>query len=166
MFYFWSKIFFVLKGGKTDLFLITFFSCFLSLIREHLLRVQGNKLGKDDTCRLLTGTNEEEISTRCHWWQPVSKLVNMICYREVFLLLLCLLSSVIVVRVHQLSRNDAIATDQKSVVVIGAGISGLAAARTLTNSGQWDVTLLEARKSRYGGRVWTDRVSFDRIKGD
>lgn len=89
----------------------------------------------------------------------------MICYRKVFLLLLCLLSLVIVVRVHQLSRNDAIATDQKSVVVIGAGISGLAAARTLTNSGQWDVTLLEARKSRYGGRVWTDRVSFDRIKG-
>jgi len=40
------------------------------------------------------------------------------------------------------------------VVVIGAGVSGLAAARTLADSGWLDVHVLEAR-SRIGGRVYT-----------
>ena len=39
------------------------------------------------------------------------------------------------------------------VIVIGAGISGLAAARHLTDHG-WDVLVLEAR-DRIGGRIWT-----------
>lgn len=39
------------------------------------------------------------------------------------------------------------------VVVVGAGIAGLAAARTLAQS-HWDVVLLEARE-RIGGRIWT-----------
>ncbi len=41
------------------------------------------------------------------------------------------------------------------VVVIGAGLAGLAAARTLADAG-CDVTILEAR-DRIGGRIWTDR---------
>ncbi len=41
-------------------------------------------------------------------------------------------------------------------VVIGAGLSGLSAARTLTAQG-WDVTVLEAR-SRIGGRVHSYRM--------
>ena len=41
----------------------------------------------------------------------------------------------------------------KRVMVIGAGVSGLAAAARLVDAGQ-DVLLLEAR-DRIGGRVWT-----------
>lgn len=47
---------------------------------------------------------------------------------------------------------------QKRVIVLGAGLSGLAAALELTNSG-YDVTILEAR-SRPGGRVFTMREPF------
>jgi monoamine oxidase len=47
------------------------------------------------------------------------------------------------------------AKKQFSCVVIGAGLSGLAAAYRLQRSG-WEVTIVEAR-SRIGGRVWTHR---------
>ena len=40
------------------------------------------------------------------------------------------------------------------VVVVGAGIAGLSAARRLTDAGV-AVTVLEAR-TRIGGRIWTD----------
>ena len=46
-------------------------------------------------------------------------------------------------------------TKIKKVLVIGAGISGLAAAKNLNDSG-YDVTILEA-KDRIGGRLYTDR---------
>lgn len=46
-------------------------------------------------------------------------------------------------------------TDAESVAVIGAGVSGFAAALWLSEEG-YDVTVLEAR-NRVGGRVWTDR---------
>ncbi|MFT3799442.1 flavin monoamine oxidase family protein [Microbacterium sp.] len=42
------------------------------------------------------------------------------------------------------------------VVVVGAGVAGLAAARLLTDAGR-RVVVLEARE-RVGGRVWTDRT--------
>jgi monoamine oxidase len=45
------------------------------------------------------------------------------------------------------------------VIVIGAGASGLAAARALVDAGQ-RVIVLEAR-ARIGGRVWTDRTFAD-----
>jgi monoamine oxidase len=48
--------------------------------------------------------------------------------------------------------TDAQATEA-DVIVIGAGMSGLAAARALADD-DWDVIVLEAR-DRVGGRVWT-----------
>ncbi len=43
----------------------------------------------------------------------------------------------------------------RTVIVIGAGIAGLAAANTLKAKG-YEVTILEARQ-RIGGRIWTER---------
>ena len=41
------------------------------------------------------------------------------------------------------------------VVVVGAGVSGCAAARTLLQNSDHNVTVLEANPDRYGGRTWT-----------
>ena len=45
----------------------------------------------------------------------------------------------------------------QSVVIVGAGVAGLAAAMELRASGFDDVVILEAR-DRIGGRIWTDTV--------
>jgi monoamine oxidase len=45
--------------------------------------------------------------------------------------------------------------DTKSVLVVGAGMAGLSAARSLADAG-WPVRVIEAR-DRIGGRVYTDR---------
>ncbi len=49
---------------------------------------------------------------------------------------------------------------RKGVIIIGAGISGIAAARQLVNAGGYDVTILEARPDRYGGRIWSDKETL------
>ena len=46
--------------------------------------------------------------------------------------------------------------EKKKIIIVGAGMAGIAAARELINSG-CDVTLLEARPDRYGGRMWSYR---------
>ena len=46
-------------------------------------------------------------------------------------------------------------TTASDVIIIGAGISGIGAARKLVNTGEPKVTVLEAR-NRVGGRIWTD----------
>lgn len=58
--------------------------------------------------------------------------------------------------------SGPLAQGQEKVIVVGAGIAGLAAARELQQQG-FTVTVLEAR-SRIGGRIWTEReegLSFD-----
>lgn len=56
----------------------------------------------------------------------------------------------------------------KDVVVIGGGVAGMAAARVLSNSpDKFSVKVLEARKERYGGRVYTKRQYGVRgVEGD
>jgi len=46
-------------------------------------------------------------------------------------------------------------SDTKSVLIVGSGMAGLAAARSLADAG-WPVRLIEAR-DRIGGRVYTNR---------
>ena len=45
----------------------------------------------------------------------------------------------------------------QGVIVIGAGVSGIALARTLVDHGGFNVTVLGANPDRYGGRMWTNR---------
>ena len=68
-----------------------------------------------------------------------------------WLVILCValvLSVVLVMCTSRLLRR------RERIIVVGAGVAGLAAARALQDVGQ-DVVVLEAR-DRLGGRVWTD----------
>ena len=67
-------------------------------------------------------------------------------------------------------ENQKLKTDrhklQSKVIVVGAGIAGLSAARKIANSGYtFSVNVYEAKKDRYGGRVWTDKLRNIKAKG-
>ena len=49
--------------------------------------------------------------------------------------------------------------EDKKVIVIGAGVSGVTAAKQLMEDYGMKVTILESR-NRIGGRTWTDRTTF------
>lgn len=57
---------------------------------------------------------------------------------------------------RKLQPAESMTEKKAKVVVIGAGISGLTAARKLVDSGLFEVKILEAR-DRIGGRIWTER---------
>lgn len=59
---------------------------------------------------------------------------------------------------HLGTRNSH-ATQKPTVLIIGAGLAGLAAAKTLTQAG-YSVQVLEAR-DRLGGRTWTSQTWAD-----
>ncbi|XP_060559853.1 uncharacterized protein LOC132719912 [Ruditapes philippinarum] len=54
---------------------------------------------------------------------------------------------------------------RKDVVVVGGGIAGMAAARRLLKEGNLAVKVLEAQKTRYGGRIWTYREGARGVRG-
>lgn len=49
-------------------------------------------------------------------------------------------------------------TNQKNILIIGAGVSGISAAHRLSSKGH-NITILEGR-NRIGGRIWTDTLKF------
>lgn len=55
--------------------------------------------------------------------------------------------------------------ERKDVVIVGGGLAGMAAARRLLKEKNIDVKVLEARKDRFGGRVWTHRGAANHIRG-
>ena len=57
-------------------------------------------------------------------------------------------------------RGEAKSAHGEPVIIVGAGISGLAAAAELGAKGFADVVILEAR-DRIGGRIWTDTIGGD-----
>ena len=58
-------------------------------------------------------------------------------------------------RTAHAARHRRPPPDTKSILVVGAGMAGLAAARSLADAG-WPVRVIEAR-DRIGGRVYTNR---------
>lgn len=56
--------------------------------------------------------------------------------------------------IHGIEKIDLNGKEKPKIIIIGAGISGIATADTLTRAGFTDFKILEA-SGRTGGRIWT-----------
>lgn len=61
--------------------------------------------------------------------------------------------------------DNAKSTGQKDIIIVGGGLAGMVAARELLTAGNFNVKVFEARRERYGGRIWTRRSIGEKIKG-
>ncbi|XP_071959369.1 lysine-specific histone demethylase 2-like [Antedon mediterranea] len=125
-------------------------------------REQQMYLGLRNLALALWNTNYKKVVTveMCVEHLIVRGLVRIVCsrYLKVFLAFLTkkgLVNSGLMQNPHLI--KDIIAENSKpdSVIIIGAGPSGLAAGRQLQNFGA-NVTMLESR-NRIGGRIWDDK---------
>ena len=54
---------------------------------------------------------------------------------------------------------------QRDIIIVGGGLAGMTAARELLKAGNFNVKVFEAKRERYGGRIWTRRDIGEKIKG-
>lgn len=59
-----------------------------------------------------------------------------------------------------LNSTSRVYAQKQKIIVVGAGIAGLTAAKTLMQKGH-EVLVLEAR-DRIGGRIWTSQYALER----
>lgn len=76
-----------------------------------------------------------------------------------FIVFVCVLS--LVAFVNTKDKKSPV----KEIVVVGGGLAGMAAARRLMKIPHFSVRVLEARRERYGGRIWTNRTALRGIRG-
>lgn len=67
--------------------------------------------------------------------------------------------------VHVCEKDKVQSGNQKDIIVVGGGLAGMGAARELLKTGNYNVKVFEARRTRYGGRIWTKRSIGENIKG-
>jgi len=72
-----------------------------------------------------------------------------------FLLLTALVLTIVSTKEDEKSKYRY----KKEVVVIGGGMAGMAAARRLLQDGSYNVKVFEAKRDRYGGKIWTNRAA-------
>lgn len=67
--------------------------------------------------------------------------------------------------IHSCKQDNIQHAGPKEVIIVGGGLAGMAAARELINVGNFNVKVFEARKDRYGGRIWTRRSIGEKVRG-
>ena len=77
----------------------------------------------------------------------------------------CIITLLLCLGVNNGKESNSKPNKPREVIIVGGGLAGMAAARALLQHGDYTVKVLEARKSRYGGRIWTKRSIGNKVKG-